>query len=31
MLYSAPGPGYVNAIGLAESEDLLRWTKYSTS
>ena len=28
MLYSAPGPGYVNAIGLAESEDLLRWKKH---
>ena len=29
MLYSAPGPGYVNAIGLAESEDLIHWKKHS--
>lgn len=28
MLYSAPGPGYDNAIGLAESEDLVEWVKY---
>ncbi|MCX6873613.1 MAG: hypothetical protein NTW21_07370 [Verrucomicrobia bacterium] len=28
MLYSAPGPGMENAIGLAESEDLLRWKKH---
>ncbi|MCX6878961.1 MAG: hypothetical protein NTW21_34895 [Verrucomicrobia bacterium] len=26
LLYSAPGPGMANAIGLAESEDLLHWT-----
>ena len=29
MLYSAPGPIYDNAIGLAESEDMLNWVKYS--
>lgn len=28
MLYSAPGPGYVNAIGLAKSQDLLNWKKH---
>jgi len=28
MLYSAPGPGMANAIGLAESEDLLHWKKH---
>jgi len=29
MLYSAPGTGYDNAIGLAESEDMVTWKKYS--
>lgn len=29
MLYSAPGTGYDNAMGLAESEDMLNWKKYS--
>lgn len=28
MLYSAPGAGFDNAVGLAESEDLLNWLKY---
>ena len=28
MLYSAPGPGMENAIGLAESDDLPRWNKH---